>query len=498
MRSRAVIAICALAAAVLLTTPAAAEFRCTDPAGPGGEWRRYGQDLAGTRSQPGEHLISPANVRSLEPAWVTPQGQIQTGNSTVVVAGGCVYFASSSGFIIALKVSTGELVWRARSAPSYPTKTATFAVAVHNGRVYANVSEGDGSQAPGTAPIGVALDADTGALIYQSEPISFGRPTTAVAGAVVFGDKQLVVTNGGDGIPDARPGYAVLDAATGATLHKQTTIPERDLDVGYAGGGQWATPVIDEASGYAFNGTANPYSKKLEHRLDNSLIKIDVDRSRPTFGRVVDAYKGNVDQYVSGLDRQPLCDEFGDEIGYHPCCNFSVTCAQLDIDFGASPTLFRNRFGDLIVGDLQKSGVFHAAYADTMQLAWTSLLTTIPPGTAGNSDSPANDGTRVFVIANPGILYALSVDTGRTLWVAPVGDGAEYHPVSTANGVVYVIGNHGMLLAYDAATGTPLLARSMHADLAGWCLPLAGGIAIAQNTVFANCDGRLLAYRLGA
>lgn len=498
MRHRTLLMLCVLAATTLAGHVSPAAGLCTNAGGPGGTWARYGRDLAGSRNQVDEHLIGPGNVGALELAWVTPAG-VNSGNSTAVVSGRCVYIAGTgTGTITALDVATGALAWRKPTAPGYPTKTATFGLAVHNGRVYANASEGDGSQAPGTSAVGVALDADTGAPLYQSEPVEFGRPTTAVAGAVVFDDTQLVVTNGGDGIPDARPGYALLDATTGGTLHKQTTIPVKDLDRGYAGGGQWATPAVDLESGYAFNGTANPYSKKLEHRYDNALIKIDVDASRATFGSIVDAYKANVDQYVTGLDRQPLCDEFGDDIGYHPCCNFSVTCAQLDIDFGASPTMFRNRFGDLIVGDLQKSGVFHAAYADTMQLAWTALLSTIPPGTAGNADSPANDGKRIFVVANPGILYALSVDTGRTLWTAPVGDGAEYHPVSTANGVVYVIGNHGTLLGYDAATGTPLLAKAMWLDTGNVCVPLAGGIAIAQNTVFANCDGRLLAYRLGA
>jgi len=147
---------------------------------------------------------------------------------------------------------------------------------------------------------------------------------------------------------------------------------------------------------------------------------------------------------------------------------------------------------------LQKSGVFHAVYADTMQSAWTSLLSTIPPATAGNASSAANDGERVYAIANPGVLHALDIDTGRTRWVAPIGDGADYHPVSVANGVVYTIGNHGTLLGYDATTGIPLLAKPLLVDGQKACVPLAGGVSIAQHTVFANCDGTLFAYRLPA
>jgi len=473
------------------------EGPCTGDGGPGGDWPMYGQDLAGTRNQedPGL-LIGPSNAGDLTLAWTTG-GTVNAGRSTAVIAGRCVYVAADGeGFISALDITDGSIVWQVPAAPSYPAKTQIAGVSVVGDRLYANVSEGDGAQVPDASPIGVALDADTGDLIYEGEPIQFGEPTTAFSSAVVFDGRQLVVTNGGDGIPNARPGYAILDASSGATLHEQTTIPVADLDRGYAGGGQWATPVVDVESGYAFNGTANPYSKKVEHRYDNAIIKIDIDPSRPTFGTIVDAYKGNVDQYFPGLDRQPLCDEFGDQIGYHPCCNFSVTCVQLDIDFGASPTMWRNADGELMVGDLQKSGVFHAVYADTMQSAWTAMVSTIPPGTAGNSSSAANDGERIYVLANPGVLHALDPENGRTMWVAPVGDLADYHPVSVANGVVYVLGNHGMLLGFDATNGRPVLATSLNVDGQSSCFGLAGGVSIAQNMVFANCDGTLFAYRL--
>lgn len=485
--------------AALGAVPASADGPCTGPAGPGGAWSRYGADVAGTRHQPAEDLIGPGNAGELTLAWSTSTDHLNSGNSTAVVAGNCVYVAGvSNRTITALDVATGAVVWQAPSNTGYPDKIATFALAVMDGVVYANVSEGDGSLAPGAAPIGVALDADTGTLLYESDPVQFGAPTTAVASAVAFGDLQLVVTNGKDGGTAARPGYAILDRRTGETLTARTTIPVEDLDAGYSGGGQWATPLVDVEGGYAYNGTANPYSKKKEHRYDNAIIKIDVDPSRETFGQIVDAYKGNVDQFVHGLDRQVLCDEFGDQIGYHPCCDFSVTCVQLDIDFGGSPTSWRNARGELMIGELQKSGVFHAVYADTMQQAWTTTVSTIPPGTAGNSSSAANDGERVYVLANPGLLYALSPENGRVIWVAPVADAADYHPVSVANGVVYVLGNHGLLMGFDARDGRPLVVRSVGMDTGEPCFPLAGGVSIARHTVLANCDGLLAAYRVAS
>lgn len=496
-RSALLVSLLFAAALVGVELPAAAEGPCSGAAPDGGEWPMYGRDLWGTRNQPAEDLLSPSTVGDLSLAWST-SGNVQTGISTAVVAGNCVYVAGSgNGTITALRVSDGAVVWQ-RPSSSYADKTQSAALAVANGRVYANVSEGDGSRDPDAAPVGVSLDMDTGDILSESRPIQFGEPTTAYAGAIVFGGLQLVVSNGGDGIPDARPGFALLDASDGTVLTDRTTIPVADLDKGYAGGGQWATPVVDLATGYAFNGTANPYSKQKEHRYDNAIIKIDVDPASPTFGEVVDAYKGNVDQYFPGLDRQPLCDEFGDDIGYHPCCNFSVTCVQLDIDFGASPTMWRTTDGDLMVGALQKSGVFHAVYAETMQSAWTTLLSTLPPATAGNASSAATDGERIYVVANGGVLYALDPATGRIRWATHTADIGGYHPVSVANGVVYLLTHHGTLMAFDASNGRPLLARNMPADAQTFCFTLGGGVSIAAHTVFVNCDGTLFAYRVAS
>ena len=49
-------------------------------------------------------------------------------------------------------------------------------------------------------------------------------------------------------------------------------------------------------------------------------------------------------------------------------------CGQLDLDFGASANLFRASDGTELVGDLQKSGVYHVADAAIMKPAWTALV----------------------------------------------------------------------------------------------------------------------------
>ena len=56
---------------------------------------------------------------------------------------------------------------------------------------------------------------------------------------------QVLFTTGPDFDPQARQGYGLIDAATGEVLYESTTIPEEDLDAGYAGGGVWGTPTVD-------------------------------------------------------------------------------------------------------------------------------------------------------------------------------------------------------------------------------------------------------------
>jgi plastocyanin len=73
--------------------------------------------------------------------------------------------------------------------------------------------------------------------------------------------------------------------------------------------------------------------------------------------------------------------------------------------------------------------------------------------------------------------------------------------VSTANGIVYSVDLKGFLDAYDAATGAPLLHRSLM--VGGPASPTAswGGVSIARGTIYAAVgmtglpDGQVVALR---
>lgn len=455
----------------------------------GGQWRSYGGDLQNTRSQPAEDFIDAAAAYDLEKEWeFSVAGGGGTGNfqSTPVIADGCAYVATNTGSVFALDADTGAKVWSASTVPG-GLVGGIFALAVPgDGRVYATVGTAEG-------PVGVALNQADGSPAWQTPVLDEIPGTITNSSAVVFDGMVFIAWSGPDASPVAHPGFAIVDAATGGILKKTLVIPEEDYADGFAGGGIWATAAFDEENGYAYAGTANPDSKQKEHRYTNAILKIDVARGRSTFGEIVDAYKGNFDNYNPGLYDQPACQSIGP---VEP--SYALTCGQLDIDFGASPTVFRNRKGERLVGELQKSGVFHAVYADTMQQAWTTQVA--EPSALGNASTAAYDGTSVYVVANPGLVWALSPDDGSVRWVAPTLGGAHYQPPSVANGVVYLTTTEGFLNTYDAATGQPLLFRPMQMDTQDACVTLGGGVAIARHRVYAHCDtgasggGWLVAY----
>lgn len=475
---RCVLLAAVAALAVFPLTAHGLDAPCT-AAGDGGDWATYGADLQASHHQVAEHDVRPDTVGSLQQMW-TLAG---TGYaSTPIESGGCL-FITTQGTVKALDLATGAVVWQSQA--NDPFVGGAYAVAVADGRVHVAYPNSG-------APMAAALDVSDGHVLWTSETITFGHKANLLSSAVVYNGMQLLFTTGPDYDGLARPGYAILDAATGATLHKQTTIPERDLDRGFAGGGVWSTPSIDPVTNYAFAGTANPDSKTKEHRYDNAIIKIDLDRTRPTFGQIVDAYKGNTDAVVEQLYHTPACQATGDLAPNLGPYGGAPQCGQTDVDFGDGPTLWRNADGELMLAILQKSGMVHALYADTMQKAWEVQLgsNSVLTATGGNFGRTATDGQHLYVAANPGVLWSLATDDGRAEWATPLTFPIQGGNVALAGGVVYHVDTTGGR-GWDAATGMPVWQGTLQP-----CDNTPSAIAVARHTVIVNCAGVISAYQL--
>lgn len=475
---RVALALLAIGSTAFAPQPAGvASAPCTEVL-PGGEWARYGQDLQGTQQQVAETTIGTDNVGSLVQVWKTADKGYQS--PPPIVAGGCV-FINTAGHIEALDLRTGELVWASTEIET----SGTFAVTVIEGRVHVGLRNGGSPQA-------AALDVSTGKLLWRSEAIDFGHETNQMASAVVFDGMQILFTTGPDFDPAARQGYALFDAATGATLHKATTVPAEELEDGYAGGGVWGTPSIDPETGYLYVGTSNPESKTKEHAYDNAIIKVDVDRSRETFGQVVGSYKGTPDT-VTGYDN-PVCQNLGGTVWYDTgSYGSSPLCGQLDVDFGVGPTLWTDASGRRLGAATQKSGYLHVFDATTMAPVYDRQLWVSMSFLGGNIGRIATDGETLFVPANPGVLYALDANDFSEKWMTlmpltPMRGGNA----ALANGIVYYTSDDA-LKALDAETGD-ILWESPFSPGAS----IGSGVAVAGNHIIANHYGAIAAYRLEA
>jgi outer membrane protein assembly factor BamB len=358
---------------------------------------------------------------------------------------------------------------------------------VTDGKVYVAVSSQN-------EPYVAALDQATGAVLWTApvlDPAKFNAAyqTTITAAPVVADGLIFQGIMAGEGSAGARGGYAILDAESGELIRQDWTITDAEYAAGYRGASIWCTGAYDEATKQVYACGGNPASKQREARHSNALLKFDLDPASPRFGDLVDAYKGTTDHYYPGLDQQPACDEVPTTLVWSP------TCVQLDLDFGASPSLLTDHIGRTLVGDLQKSGIYHAAYADNMEQAWTAVVGT--PGVPVNAASPAYDGTNVYTTAQmPGQIWGIEGDRGRIRWVQPLGEGTHYQSVSTANGVVYSLDNLGVLHAWDASNGVPVLAKPLSVDVGAHAGDLSSqGVSIAYNTIYAASSSYIVAYR---
>lgn len=496
-------ALAAIAPLLVVPTPASAEVRpCEAPTAPD-EWPTFGRDLANTRTQEHPGDISPATTPTLQPVWSFSTGAsvnvFSDLNGTPIVSGGCVYLNTAGGDVVALDAGDGTELWRHHVALDPGTVaglggTFVSSPAVTDEAVLTLVNQ---VGSPYVLALSKTPDADGGRrVLWRSRPIIEGDGYYTNATAVVTDGLLLAGFSPAEGDADERGGITIFDARTGRLLERVYSIPQDAFEEGYAGGGIWTAPAVDTENGYAYAGTSNPYSKKIEHQNTNAIIKIDIDPSRKTFGDVVGSYKGLIEQYDPALREavDPLCEAVGEDPNLQLMLGDSAPCLQLDLDFGAPPNLFRDSTGRLIVGDLQKAGVYHAVDAGSMQSVWKATV----GGSCAACNAAAwasNNGAVVGATAPGGAMVSLGHDQGALRWASPIADGTHYQSTSSAGGVVFTVDNLGNLLAWDESTGLSLLKRPVQADAEGTTAGVSSsGIAIASGMVIVATGTAVVAY----
>jgi polyvinyl alcohol dehydrogenase (cytochrome) len=492
-----------------LPSGAASAAACGPVKHAGGDWPSMGHDQSNTRNQPAEKTIGPVEAALLAPVWsfsASSAGGSGDFTGTPVIADGCLYVGSNDGWIFAANADTGAKVWATHVSEEGGINSS---VTVQDGQVYAAVARVG-------SPFVTALDQKTGRVLWKTTVDN--QPGADVYGSPVIVDGVLLegVSGGSAELGDEADRYAFQGSfnlletgrsphstkAPGTVLRKTWTIhpPSAKPKDDFAGAAIWSTPAVDPVAKVAYVGAGNPFRPQAEHKHTDAVLKFDIDRTSRHFGEVVASYKGTIDEYVPQFSELPCEDIPGNPAPWYP--QGIGQCGDLDMDFGASPNLFTLPDGRKVVGTGQKSGVYHVVDAKTMKPVWTQLVG--PPSAVGGIvGSTAVAGGQVFgPITIGGYLWSVDQATGGPKWVEPIGDGAHWgNPVSTANGVVYTMDFRGFLDAFDAATGAPLMERSLlvggpTAPTNSW-----GGVSIARGTVYAAVgmtglpDGQVVALR---
>src|SRR4051794_39477565 len=507
-----------IAAAVAVGVPAAgavtsagaaarpAGAHCASANHAGGDWSSYGHDLANSRSQPAEKTLTTTVVPTLSKAWAfsaSQGGGDGDFTGTPVVSGGCLYIASTTGWVFAVNADTGKKVWSTQVDKDGSEITSSPAVA--EGQVFVAVGRS-------SKPYVAALDERTGALRWTTITDRQNGADAYASPVVVDGVLFEGVSGGSAELSDETErnafegGYVLIETRgphAGRIIKKVYTVQRPAQHAKQGGATVWSTPAVDTRDKIAYVGTGNPFHPETDAKHADAILKIDLDRSSKRFGDIISYYDGTPEEYEAAAQGTPCFDIPGNPAPYYP--QGLGACGDMDLDFGASPNLIHGPNGQLFVGAGQKSGYYHLVDARTMKGVWQTPVG--PPSSVGGIvGSTAYDGKSIYgPVTVGGYAWSLDRASGTPRWLTPVADGAHWgNPVSEANGVVYTVGLTGFLDAYDSATGTPLLHHWMGADVASGDLAASwGGVAIARNTVYAAIgmtglpNGSVVAYRPG-
>jgi polyvinyl alcohol dehydrogenase (cytochrome) len=440
--------------------------------------------------------ITQANVAKLHPIWsVAMQG---ASRGMPVSDGRSLYVGNTTGYLYRIDRKTGEIVWQIELAAKLdiPGAAAAKIVALTEHAVIFGLHN---------KPVVVALDKDTGALLWKT--VVDDHPGAVISQTPLIDGKRLFigVSGLGEEVGATTPPYQCcsfrgsvlsLDVATGKILWKHYTVPPN-----FAGGSVWSSlPVLDARRHALYITTGNAFKAPPE-------VQACVEANKADPAKVPACYPADV-WYDSILALDP--DSGAVKWGFRAEQADIFTGACLvkiggycgggeDFDFGNGALTWRAGARDF-VGAGQKSGTFWALNPDTGKPVWQSK---VGPGgpTGGIEYGSAVDGSRIYVAEgntkqvghdaasytlpsgqtiNYGSYAALDAATGRIIWQVPDPAGARNfdngkpcnrdsprencfgaYPkgaVTVANGVVYGCSTapNGPFYAFDAATGKML------------------------------------------
>ncbi len=381
----------------------------------------------------------------------TPDGFWGTGSA---VAYGMVYALNKDGYLYALNVTNGNVVWKYQSSglylPGYPVAA--------DGKVYATTSE-DAAVDPLTgepAPSEFAcLDAFTGKLIWTL-PVQAFSPQDSVA--IAYGNLYLIPGYIEEGQMNS---YSTLDQvwALGTMAWSNYLGDPQHIATGHSGPTNltllWSftasgavTSSLCAADGQICFGSQDTYVYCLNARTGDLIWKFKTGgpiESSPAIANGA-VYVVSDDGYIYGLNAENGSLLWMKYIGSDYAAIFSSV--QM---VRSSPTISGN---NLYVGSVD--GNLYCLNAETGTANWVYNAEGIV------TSSPAVDNGAVYIASQEstnGELYKLNADNGTLIWQIALSNQDQSTSINMdassvlADGMVYISCNQLAYYGINATTG---------------------------------------------
>lgn len=264
----------------------------------GTNWLAYGRTFSEQHFSPLDQ-INRGNVQKLGLAWSLDLNDVPNVSSVPVEVDGVIYMTVGYGVVKAVDAVSGRLLW-SYDAHCDPIKMrlawGVRGVAFWEGKVYSGVQDGRL----------IALDAKTGALVWQTQTTQPNDKRYITGAPRVFNGK-VIIGHGGADFGHVRGYVTTYDAETGKQLWRWYIVPgnpadgfeDKSMEMAaktwtgqwwkYGGGGAaWNAITYDPEFNRVYIGTGNggPWNEKLRSPGggDNlflcSVVALDADTGR--------------------------------------------------------------------------------------------------------------------------------------------------------------------------------------------------------------------------
>ena len=448
-----------------------------------GDWPLANKDYQNTRATKNSTITS-SNVASLLIAWSYPiQGIGPYGGaaSTPLIVGNKVFFQDLEGNVVALDRSTGNVLWTKwynNSAIVGPDGPAIGYGKVYVAKDLYNIT---------------ALNMSTGAEVWSTR-VSYVATTGIDIQPIVYDGIVFVSTVPGTGDVFYAPGgigiiYA-LDAETGAMLWNFSTVDSPNLwghpEIN-SGGGCWYPPAIDRTTNTIFWAIANPApfagtqgwpsgsSYAGPALFTDCMLALDYRTGKLKWYNQAIAHDIFDHDFqispilttanISGIEQNIVIG--AGKLGKVIAFNRDTGAILWDISVGKHENdTMDNLTGETLVYPGVLGGVETCmAYSDGIVYVPVVDMSTVYIPTGINFSS-------IDFAHGKGELVAIDVNLGKILWYKTF-DSLNVGAATVVNDVVFTATFNGKIYAFQAKTGQQLFSYQAPAGINAW--PAVGG-----------------------